>query len=304
MKKSVLYLLGILFCQMTFGQSTKDTSTNTIIANIPFKLTSHNNISIKAILNEQDTINLMFHTAAGSLTLIENTTQNLKSIVWSNENEVESWGGKSTARFSPHNSLRIGQLTWDSLAIWENLHSGPTTDGKFGPNLFEGQVIEINFDKSLITIYESLPSKVKNFNQSNLIYENGFMFIEGSSNIGNHKYNNRFLIHSGYSGSILYDDQFIIDHKLSSQLQVIDEKELKDSYGKIITTKKAILPFFILGDITFKNIPVGFFEGTIGRQQMSVIGGDILKRFNIIIDSERKYIYLKTNSLFKLPYTV
>jgi len=44
-----------------------------------------------------------------------------------------------------------------------------------------------------------------------------------------------------------------------------------------------------------KDIPVGFFEGSMGRQKMSVIGGEILKRFNLIIDSNRKYIYIKPN---------
>ena len=47
---------------------------------------------------------------------------------------------------------------------------------------------------------------------------------------------------------------------------------------------------------------VGFFEGAIGIQKMSILGGDILKRFNIIIDAERKFIYLKTNKFTKVSY--
>lgn len=45
------------------------------------------------------------------------------------------------------------------------------------------------------------------------------------------------------------------------------------------------------------NIPVGFFTGALGRQKMSIVGGDLLKRFNLIIDAERANIYLKENKL-------
>ena len=50
--KLVLFLL--LINQMLIAQDT-----------IPFVLTDANNISIQSILNETDTLNLMFHTAAG-----------------------------------------------------------------------------------------------------------------------------------------------------------------------------------------------------------------------------------------------
>lgn len=305
MKKTVCYFLGILIpiLLLTSCESAKNTSMNTSIASIPFELTAHNNISIKALLNEQDTLNLMFHTAAGSLTLIRSRTEYIENIDWSEEQEVESWGGESKAKYSESNSLRIGDLTWDSLPIWENENSGPGTDGKFGPNLFKDQVIEIDFDESVINIYRSLPKKTKNYKMCALTYTDGFMFIEGTSKVGSKVHPNKFLIHSGFGGSILYDDKFVETNKLSEQLKVISEKELKDSYGNVLKTKKAVLPLFTIGGEEFRDMPVGFFEGSIGRQQMSVIGGDLLKRFNMIIDSERKHIYLKPNGFKKYPFT-
>ena len=115
--------------------------------------------------------------------------------------------------------------------------------------------------------------------------------------------NNRFLIHSGHAGSLLFDDKFVADHKLGEQLKVIDTKELKDSYGNVLKVQKAILPRFTLGNTTLTNVPVGFFEGAIGRHKMSIIGGDLLKRFNIIIDAPRTFVYLQPNKLKKTPYT-
>lgn len=78
---------------------------------------------------------------------------------------------------------------------------------------------------------------------------------------------------------------------------MVAEKQLKDSYGHVLKTKNAVFPAFIIGNQKLHNVPAGFFEGAIGRQKMSIVGGDILKRFNIIIDAKRECIYLKANKL-------
>jgi len=36
---------------------------------------------------------------------------------------------------------------------------------------------------------------------------------------------------------------------------------------------------------------------------MSILGGDVIKRFNMIIDAKRNFIYLKKNKLSKQVYT-
>jgi len=91
--------------------------------------------------------------------------------------------------------------------------------------------------------------------------------------------------------------------KIGAELLIVDEKELTDSYGNVLKTKKAILPIFKIGAKEFEAIPVGFFEGSIARQKMSVLGGDVLKRFNLIFDMENAFVYVQPNDLKDLPYT-
>ena len=290
--KTKLTLFLLLINQVLMAQDT-----------IPFVLTDANNISIQSILNETDTLNLMFHTAAGDVALTETTTARLKSLKASGTDTVKSWGGESTARYSKGNNLRIGSFTQSNLTIWEGKRSGPGTDGKFGPNFFEGKVIEVNFDESVLVLHDTLPKTAANYEKHDLIIQDGLMFLKIVSKIEKATYSNDFLIHSGYSGTILYDDGFSNKHKLGEQLTIVSESELRDSYGNVIKTKKAILPELAVGAIRFQDIPVGFFEGTIGRQRMSVMGGNIIKRFNIIFDFEHTHIYLKENSLMVLPFS-
>jgi len=298
-------LVGILIysSQNIIAQEGTQIHSSIDSNSFPFELTSHNNLSIQAVIGQIDTVNLMFHTAASEVTITQEAAQAMTGIKWNSETNVGSWGGDATARFSESNTVQIGNYQWDRISIWETQNSGPTTGGKFGPNLFENKILEIDFDEGMMTTYNTLPVKIEEYKKMRLVNEDGYMFVEGVSYIEGVPIVNKFLIHSGYGGTILYDDKFVADSKIGSRIEITSTKELKDSYGNVIKVNKGSLPIFQIGEESFTNIPVGFFEGKIGRQQMSVIGGDLLKRFNIIIDAKREFIYFKRNELSNAPYS-
>lgn len=303
MSRKTLILAFILFIR-TFtllGQTENYSFSKNLLVqidSIPFVLTEHNNIAVQATINKIDTVQLMLHTAANSVTIIKDVAQNLKSINSNGIDTVNSWGGDNSSKFSTKNSLQIGNKKIEDITIWENENSGPKTDGKFGLNFFENQIIEINFDENILKVYQYLPESEilkRGFEKFELIKENGFLFINATSILAKKDIINKFLIHSGFGGTILFDDLTAEKYGFAAKLKIIKESQLKDSYGNILKTKKAILPEFLIANQQLKNIPIGFFEGSIGRQKMSVIGGDILKRFNIVFDIQNSNIYLKPN---------
>lgn len=269
---------------------------------IPFTFTEYNNISIRATLNGLDTLDLMFHTAVNVVSLTSEAVQGLRGFNIDDSTSVYTWGGESSAKYSKHHRLQIGNFEWEDLTIWESRHSGKLTDGKFGPNLFEGRVLEINFDHNILILHTDLPDIEAGFEQLNLINEDGLLFLEGELGLDNQLFENRFLIHSGYSGSVLLDDEFVSKHKRLEILPVLKETELKDSHGNVLITKKVKISSLAFGASVFSDVPVGFFSGAIGRQKMSVLGGDVLKRFNLLFDAENKYIYMRPNTLADVAY--
>lgn len=151
-------------------------------------------------------------------------------------------------------------------------------------------------------MHSTLPKK-KGYQKHVITLDRGSMFLEVQSFIDGKKINNQFMVHSGYGGTFLFDDEFVNLHHIGDKLKTISESELRDSYGNVLKTKKAILPKLKVGSVRFKDLPIGFFEGAIGRQKMSVMGGNMLKRFNMMIDIKQKQLYLKPNSLMKLPFS-
>lgn len=296
---SGIFIILAFFCQTAFGQNNSEKKYT-----IPFELTEYNNLSVQAILNEKDTVHLMFHTATNEIELTEEAVQKLKSIKFDGTvNDVKSWGGgENESRFSKGNSVQIGAMKWDNVLLWEDINSGQHTDGKFGPNLFKEKAIEIDFEKKVIVVYSDLPKKVKKYDKLTLTLKGQSMFLEATSDIGGAAFKNKFLIHSGYAGAVLFDDIFASENKLDEKLKITGEKELKDSFGHVLKTKKVILPSFSIGNQKLTNVSAGFFSGTKLQQSVSVLGGDVLKRFSIIIDAKREYIYLKLNDLKDAAY--
>ncbi|QHV93722.1 retropepsin-like aspartic protease [Spirosoma endbachense] len=119
--KLYVLVLCTISCQPNFGQETKQRTESARNYELSFQLTESNNLSIEAILNEIDTVNLMVHTAANSVTLTEEAIQKLKSLTFAGTDSVKSWGGGgNSSRFSKGNTLQIGELKWQGVSIWEN----------------------------------------------------------------------------------------------------------------------------------------------------------------------------------------
>ena len=275
-------------------------------ARIPFTLTESNNISVQVTINGTDKLPLMFHTAVDSISITRAAVEKIPSLKMNESVEVQSWGGRAQAGVSTGNRLQIGNLEWNEQTIFVDELSGPGTDGKFGPNLFAGKILEINFDHRELVIHTTLPTHVtetaSSYQRLDFSVDHGAMSVVGELTVGDCKFANQFMIHSGFGGTVLLDDEFVSQYELASKLPTISERELKDAFGNVLKTKKVKLPSLGLGRIYFADVPIEIFDGALGKQKISVLGGDILKRFNLIIDAANQHLYLSPSSMYDIEF--
>lgn len=288
----ILLLMLLTSVPYGFGQSDNTNITLNAIDSIPFKLTSYNNIVVEVVLNKRDTLDIMLHTASNSVSVVREHSKKIQSIMWDDSIGVGSWGGNGNSRYSTGNRLQISQSTFEDIEVWENKNSGPGTQGKFGLDLFEDYVVEINFDNEIIFLYESLPSKIERYTSCPVIRKDNLLFVQGAMSIDGIIYEHDFLYHSGYAGALLIEDVFARKAQLAKRIKITSEQELKDSFGNPVTIKRGKIPFFFLAKTSFSDVNIGFFDGKIGQQRMSILGGDIIRRFNVILPKDRSVIYL------------
>lgn len=290
-------------CRTIDVNRSEDELSHTVSDTIPFALNQSNNICVPVVLNDVDSLSLMFHLAAGSIAMTTEGCLRAPSIMFDDTANMHTWGGQEQSRYSSSNALRIGNRSWKHLSITEDKHSGPGTDGKFGWNLFEKGILEVNFDEKFLLRHENLPKDVVNYEKLSVRIEGSSIFLSVGLEMGMDKISNEFLLHSGYGGSFLLDDEFVAKYDIGSKLETIGEKNLKDSMGNTITTKKVEVPIMSVGQHILTDVPAGFFEGAIGRQKMSVMGCDILRRFNFLFDFSDQVIYIKPADNYSLAFT-
>jgi len=255
---------------------------------IPFVLTAFNNLKVKAVVNEKDTVDLKFDSGTTGLLLTDDA---IKSKTHSVNTDFAT------------NHLQIGNLIWDSLLVYPVALSGQGTDGRFGWDLFDGKIVEIDYDKNLFIVHTQLPKIKKAYSKFNIEYTHTLFCIAATLQMNNKQYKNRFLFDNGYQRTIMLDTVLINEQDYPKDLKVIKKVIMKNGQGKdvpVITVNNEQLN---LGKYALLNIPVQLMTtGNPAGFKTHILGNEVLKRFNTIIDFQNNVVYLKPNSLVNLPY--
>ncbi|WP_317505155.1 hypothetical protein [Flavitalea sp. BT771] len=78
---------------------------------------------------------------------------------------------------------------------------------------------------------------------------------------------------------------------------------LRDPRGVAYENKIVLSPLLRLNNFALANIPTFVLANkNPAGFEINDFGNDLLKRFNIILDFKKDYVYLKPNELMSLPY--
>jgi hypothetical protein len=85
-------------------------------------------------------------------------------------------------------------------------------------------------------------------------------------------------------------------------METIGDAQTTGAGSGVTKTTLALLPGFIFGNYSFKQVPVNLENPAEHDPGTGVLGMDILKRFHTILDYKNNMIYLKPNRIIKSPY--
>ena len=284
--------------QLTYARQQKASHDT-----IPFVLTEYNNIKIKVCLNRRDTLYLKFDSGATGLLLTHEAIAQKTSLLAGQAGVREGKARPDYSNMNPYNTLSMGALSWDSLEVYPVVLSGQGTDGRFGWDLFDGRVVEIDYDQSVFIVHSSLSKAPKGYSKLPIEYTQGLFCIPGALSFKGKKYPNRFLFDNGYQRTILLDTTLLARQNVPEDLPVLKKTILQNGQGKefpVITVNSESLE---LGRSALRNVPAQKLA-TVNpaRFPIHILGNEVLKRYNTVLDFQRNVVYLKPNSLTHLPY--
>lgn len=255
---------------------------------IPFILTSFNNIKMKAVLNGTDTLDLKFDSGATGLLLTRDAIKNKTKVQRNNE---------------AIHSLQIGAMRWDKQRIYPVELSGQGTDGRFGWDLFDGKVVEIDYDHNLFIVHSRLPARARQYAAFPINYTHSLFTIVAELQIKDRKFKGPFLFDNGYQRTAMLDTTLIREQAYPQDLPVIKKVIMKNGQGEEVPVITVDNEQMNLGKHKLRHIPAQLMTmANPAGFKTHILGNEILKRFNTLLDFQDNVVYLVPNHLYNQPY--
>jgi hypothetical protein len=201
----------------------------------------------------------------------------------------------------------LGNIKLDSIQFNVNDYEilsesfGIRIDGIVGYGLMSKYIFKVNFDSSLIEIFHpNTKLKYPKGGYTWNFYMNRIPFtplpvMDARTVTGN------FYIDCGAGLGLLFSEQFVKDSGilLGKRAPVLTQV---DGVGGKSNMRLTVVKKFKLGKYTFKNVPTYLFDDEFQILQypniIGLVGNDILRRFNWILDYKKNHIHLLPNKNF------
>ena len=255
---------------------------------LSFVLGPNNAIHLKGKINRSKVLDLIFDTGASIGVLSEEGKAKQAALRSDNKNEIE-----------------IGNITiHNSPVSYIDYRGGLKADGVVGYNAFEGKVVEINYDKNILVIHQGT-FDTKGYKSTEMKWRGSAMFVEGAIEGKNKRHKGLFLFDTGSKWALSLNKAFAIENNLYEAFEKIGTRRAKGADGKTIKSNTVKLPALYIAGLLLPNVPADLErpEGSEGSLAFNILGNDVLKRFNVILDYKNGLLHLKPNRLQNAPYT-
>lgn len=311
----ILFLLVLFIIAVNrtvaYAQNTTAVSSSNLITRFPFTTLSGGIIIIRVQLGDfRDTLNFILDTGSGGVSLDSSTVSYFHLQVTPTERRLRGIGGMRKISYVLNQTLHLPDLDVENLDIhindYELLTSvyGVKIDGIIGYSFLSRYIVKIDYDNNLVEVWE--PGKIKYPRAGILVNPviNGIPVFDASLTDGNSSHS-RFYFDTGAGLCLLMSEAFEKDSSILRKEKKIITTQAEGIGGKTamkLTTVKEIK----IGKYKFKKVPAHIFKDefnvTAYPSLGGLIGNDLLRRFNLIINYGQKELHLKPNSHFKEPF--
>jgi predicted aspartyl protease len=301
---AITSLTGALGAQETFVQPASK-----FITKFPFTVFQGGVILIRARLNNfPDTLNFILDTGSGGISLDSSTSDRLRLAPQPSDKTILGIAGIRQVKFLYNETLHLPGLNIDSLDFHVNDYDiltsvyGDKIDGIVGYSFFSRYIVHIDYDSMQITVFTRGPFRYPRGGYMLRPIIAGLPIVGADLKEDSKRFNSRFYFDTGAGLCALLSTDFVADSSVLDRRKKIYYTQAQGMGGKAnmqLTTVKE----FRVGPYRFRNVPTYLFDDqynvTSYPNLAGLVGNDILRRFNVTFNYERRCIYLVPNSHYK-----
>ncbi|WP_460760188.1 retropepsin-like aspartic protease [Niabella terrae] len=281
------------------------------LTRIPFTQYTGGVVVLQALLEDhKDTLNFILDTGSGGISLDSSTVLSLGLQPSEPERLIRGVGGIRKVGFLKNKRLRVNDLVIDSLnfhiidyGILSTLY-GQKIDGIIGYSVLSRYILKIDYETRELIFCSS----------GSIRYPKGGLllrprlttlpFLSGSVKDAD-RYPFNFLFDIGAGLTVLFSEDYVQDSLLLKKKRKKYLKQGEGLGGKVIFELSVIRELKI-GNYKFKNVPINIFDDQYNVTSYPVLGGlignDIFRRFNCILNYPKRQIFITPNKFFRDPF--
>src|SRR5258705_419107 len=278
-----------------------------LLTSFRFRQLSGGVIMLRArFANYPDTLNFILDTGSGGISLDSTTVDYLRITSTPSDMTILGIAGSRKVSFVYNQKLHLPGLTVDSLNFHINNYDiltqvyGEKIDGIIGYSLLSRYIFNINYDSLKISIFSSGRMK---YPRGGWLYEPILrtLPVQAARIKDAMATNSRFLFDIGAGLCLMLNKDFVDDSNFLNKKRVLYAKEAEGVGGKI-DMHMTVIKELRLGPYRFRNIPVFVFDDKFNLTSYpylsGIIGNDILRRFNLILNYAKREFYFIPNTKY------
>jgi predicted aspartyl protease len=260
--------------------------------------------------NAPDTLNLILDTGSGGISLDSATAVRLGLPLVPSNKTMRGIGGVKKLLFANNHALKLPGLVVDSLDFHVNNYKlltstyGVDIDGIIGYSFLKRFILSIDYDKQQIDVYTPgsfrypkggffIPVQLRTLPITPLLFKED-----------ENQYKNRFIVDCGAGLCMLLNKKYTEQEKLlAGKRQFLTQAE--GAGGKNLM-QLSYLEKVEIGKFTFRKVPVYIFDDehniTNHPENAGLIGNELLRRFNVVINYPDTSLYLVPNTHLQDPF--
>lgn len=310
------FQLLILFLYISVGCSDLFAGSKPV-ASIPFEMVG-SYVVVPVRINQSSSLRFILDSGVRNTIVTELLPGDSLSLSFQNNRDLQGLGrGNSlNAYVSDGNTLKLGRkLQFDNKTVYVlkedvfNLsrQTGSKINGLIGSDFFDNYVVEIDYSSKRLRFYEPENMVVpKGYGVMPMTIEKQKMYIHLSVlETDSARRSIKMLIDTGAELSAWFQT-------LTNKAITIPEKSIHGRIGEglsgEVTGIFARVPQICIANFCVKDPIVAFPDSAAISEIVrtsdrdGTIGSQLLKRFNLIIDTFNKKFYFKPNSSFNKPF--
>lgn len=310
-KAIYFFLLFIAIKVNIYAQKTKFANKPQLLSTFGFTQLTGGSIILKAqIDNFKDTLNFVFDTGSGGISLDSTTVEQLGLNITKSEKTIRGIAGLKKVEYALKHTLKLPNLSVDSLNFHINNYNilsesyGVKIDGIIGYSFLRKFIIYVNYDVKQIKVYS--PGSLK-YPKYGYLMKPKFspLPLDVHTILDQQQTNTNLIFDTGAGLNLLLSEEFVNENNLLKKNKPTYYVKTEGLGGQKLM-KLCTIKMLTVGKYKFRNVPTMIFEDDFNVTNFPVnggiIGNDILRRFNLIINYPDFCIHLQPNSYFSEPF--